>query len=687
MRSVVRAAAFVLLSIGSASADPTPMIPATSGPTTFSNTEIHFRGAGAAGNGVADDTAAINSAFTAARTALAAGGGGVEIVCDPGVYKITGPINATGLAAYPATRPIVISGPGCLIDAHFSGAPIIDALGDTAVTFRDFALYGDVAPSPASFTATISGVVLNVTAISSGAISVGAHVAGAGVTPGTIVTATGTGTGGIGTYMISVSSTVGSSESMSSYSGPTTGIQIGRLSTGSSDRNVIDEVTVSGNFTIAACYNLASETTHYNHVRCYNSNSDPQSYGAIWDGINHFSIQSPFQAQTLGANVANVSLDDDVCTDCDIHSNAGGPTVWLAQIQRIFFDGGYILNQNGQPGFVLYAGVGSLQYLHVNIHMELGTMPENFLITGTSSSPTVQGLEYEDQTNFASTSLIALDASSGVTSATIRELRISIGTFIKNSVTVFDNPSGYTIFGGTIHLPSPTNWNNPASFSGTVFTAGIAPSGQGATLNYGGGSNTATGLNATVCGGAQNVASGSAAFACGLGDIADGSYDVSLGDGALAHGRLGIMCHGSSNSTPGQTQSCSGQMQAAGTTPMQLTANAAAGDTSNEFNVTTSDTTFGFALRISCRDITTPGNDVSALWLNLMLSRDAGASTTTLTAASKTTPDYIQTRGAAAFTWALAADTTNAGLSVTALPPNADTWHCGAQVLPSIEVQ
>ena len=41
----------------------------------------------------------------------------------------------------------------------------------------------------------------------------------------------------------------------------------------------------------------------------------------------------------------------------------------------------------------------------------------------------------------------------------------------------------------------------------------------------------------------------------------------------------------------------------------------------------------------------------------------------TLTAASKTTPDYAQTRGTAAFTWALAADTTNAGLSITALPP------------------
>jgi hypothetical protein len=349
MRFLTQALVLTLASVFPALADPATMIPTASGPSTFSTSEIHFIGSGAVGNDVADDTAAINAAFASARAALAAGAGGVEIICDPGVYKITGSINATGLATYPGTRPIIVSGPGCLIDARFSGGPILDAMGDTAVTFRDIQLFGDVSTAAAAFTAGITGAVLTVNSVSSGSVTIGMHVEGVGVTPGSIVTAFGTGSGGAGTYALSVASTVSSGELMSSYSGPTTGIQIGRLSAASADRNMLDSITVSGNFTIAACYNLASETVHYDHARCYNSSPDPQSYGAIWDGINHFSVQSPYQVQTNAANINILSLDDNVCTDCEIKSNAGGPTIWLAQIQRIFFNGGYILNQNNQP--------------------------------------------------------------------------------------------------------------------------------------------------------------------------------------------------------------------------------------------------------------------------------------------------------------------------------------------------
>lgn len=66
----------------------------------------------------------------------------------------------------------------------------------------------------ASFTGSISGTTLTVTAVSGpGAISVGNPITGAGVTAGTYVTALGSGTGGTGTYTVSASQTVGS-ESM-----------------------------------------------------------------------------------------------------------------------------------------------------------------------------------------------------------------------------------------------------------------------------------------------------------------------------------------------------------------------------------------------------------------------------------------------------------------------------------------
>jgi hypothetical protein len=57
-------------------------------------------------------------------------------------------------------------------------------------------------------TATIAGLTMTVSAVSSGVLHVGQTVQGAGVTIDTIITALGTGTGGVGTYTLSVASTV-----------------------------------------------------------------------------------------------------------------------------------------------------------------------------------------------------------------------------------------------------------------------------------------------------------------------------------------------------------------------------------------------------------------------------------------------------------------------------------------------
>ncbi len=62
----------------------------------------------------------------------------------------------------------------------------------------------------ASFTASIAGNVMTVTAVASGVLSVGQNVSGAGVAAGTEISALGTGTGGTGTYTLSNTQTVAS---------------------------------------------------------------------------------------------------------------------------------------------------------------------------------------------------------------------------------------------------------------------------------------------------------------------------------------------------------------------------------------------------------------------------------------------------------------------------------------------
>jgi hypothetical protein len=60
----------------------------------------------------------------------------------------------------------------------------------------------------ARVTATISGTTMTVSAVATGALHIGQTIQGAGVTLGTIITAFGTGAGGVGTYTLSVASTV-----------------------------------------------------------------------------------------------------------------------------------------------------------------------------------------------------------------------------------------------------------------------------------------------------------------------------------------------------------------------------------------------------------------------------------------------------------------------------------------------
>ena len=61
-----------------------------------------------------------------------------------------------------------------------------------------------------SFTASISGTTMTVSAVASGVVLVGATVVGTGVTSGTRIVSLGTGTGGTGTYTVSASQTVSS---------------------------------------------------------------------------------------------------------------------------------------------------------------------------------------------------------------------------------------------------------------------------------------------------------------------------------------------------------------------------------------------------------------------------------------------------------------------------------------------
>jgi hypothetical protein len=65
---------------------------------------------------------------------------------------------------------------------------------------------------PALFQGSISGVTLNIASAIVGKVQVGSTIYGPGVSANTVITALGTGIGGVGTYTVNNSQTVGSSE-------------------------------------------------------------------------------------------------------------------------------------------------------------------------------------------------------------------------------------------------------------------------------------------------------------------------------------------------------------------------------------------------------------------------------------------------------------------------------------------
>lgn len=62
----------------------------------------------------------------------------------------------------------------------------------------------------ASFTGTIAGNVLTVSAVASGVVAINQTISGAGVTSGSVITSLGTGAGGTGTYNLNFTQTVAS---------------------------------------------------------------------------------------------------------------------------------------------------------------------------------------------------------------------------------------------------------------------------------------------------------------------------------------------------------------------------------------------------------------------------------------------------------------------------------------------
>ena len=202
----------------------------------------------------------------------------------------------------------------------------------------------------------------------------------------------------------------------------------------------------------------------------------------------------------------------------------------------------------------------------------------------------------------------------------------------------------------------------------------------GGTFNGAGQGNTASGLGSFVAGGWGNTASGTGAALIGIGNTSNGSYSTAIGLNATTRGISGIISS-SPCTTPigvlGVSQSSLLVLgkQTTDATATVITSDGGAAGTTNQI-ILPNNSAYYFKGEVISG--VTGGGDTKGWTIEGVIKRGAGVGTTTLVG-STVTSLYADV-GAATWTIALAADTTNGGLKVTFTGQAATTIRTVAQI-------
>jgi len=147
--------------------------------------------------------------MVASRSPQLNASGNVTDLGTPTSVNLTNATNLLLASGVSGTLPTANGGLGASVSPTTAGNVLFTADGSVWSSTQKI-VRGASYSSTASFTASISGTTMTVTAVASGALSVGQVFTGTGVTAGTSITAFVSGTGNTGTYTVSTSQTVAS---------------------------------------------------------------------------------------------------------------------------------------------------------------------------------------------------------------------------------------------------------------------------------------------------------------------------------------------------------------------------------------------------------------------------------------------------------------------------------------------
>jgi hypothetical protein len=362
---------------------------------------VNVKDFGAIGDGVADDTAAINAAIAYARTNLYGDSKkGFRLLFPGGRYVVTSPINLTGLPF----RGINVDGLGATIIGRTNGKAVIDAMGTAWLRLHGLTVYGDASARPSI------------------------------------------------------------------------GIQIGRVEhVAPGAEQSWNDVTVWGEFSLAAVYIFSAETNVYTDLHISNSyagGSPTSCFGLVLDGINHFNVPSDFLTQTFSVDAYH-SFNENTFVAPRVVAPYGCTPVWMSNTRRHRWIGGYVASGTGLPdglgspyGMMLYSHAADDQntMLDLDVHFETGVLTDAILVTGPNPTPTLNGLRLKEQSSAVRRSILKLDT--GITSVIAADVDFDFAG-LGGGVLMFNEPSQWTV-AGRFALPAGSSaWNLPdAQFTG-----------------------------------------------------------------------------------------------------------------------------------------------------------------------------------------------------------------------------
>lgn len=238
---------------------------------------------------------------------------------------------------------------------------------------------------------------------------------------------------------------------------PRTGFQYGRTTTASysCDGMTFDGCSTDGEFTLAASYNLASETDCHIAPKYINAHDGASSYVAIWDGNNYHGATSDFVTAALLSGVTAMSNIQHTVIGAEFRKTVSGPTLWLSKANQVKMIGCYGVTKDDAVITLADDGNG-FNDCHFDVHCETAGAASCFKLvkqpTSGSGYMNLRQFAFVDHAPFAGAQIFDIDAALSRVQMIDADVRIArLGATPTNGLA--SNITKLHIF-GRVALPS-----------------------------------------------------------------------------------------------------------------------------------------------------------------------------------------------------------------------------------------